>query len=69
MRSILFRSAMLLVCLLIAGVTHADGSDLSNTRQGLYYGKKAAPVLGTAVEVRVMPPDIEWSIQQLVIVR
>lgn len=53
MRSIIFRSAMLLVCLLIAGVTHADGSDLSNTRQGLYYGEKAAPVLGTTVEVRV----------------
>jgi Ca-activated chloride channel homolog len=53
MRSIVFRSAMLLVCLLIIGITHASGSDLSNTRQGLYYGEKAAPVLGTTVEVRV----------------
>lgn len=53
MRSILFRSALLLVCLLISGLVHAGGSDLSNTRQGLYYGDKAAPVLGTTVEVRV----------------
>lgn len=53
MRSILFRSAMLLVCLLICDHARAGESDLSNTRQGLYYGEKAAPVLGTTVEVRV----------------